>query len=155
LAADLAIGFAQLGRRTLLIEADMRRPRQHLLFGAGDTLGLAQCLTSGTDPQLLRVEGLAQLCLAISGPVPPNPSELLSDGRFERLLSDWRRAFDILVIDTPAVTQFSDGLAIASFAEPVLMVSRANITSLNDMKETFRRLGSTNARILGGVINNF
>lgn len=116
---------------------------------------MAQYLASNRDPQLLRVEGLPQLSLVISGPVPPNPLELLSDGRFERLLSDWRRAFDVLIIDTPAVTQFSDGLAIAALAEQVLMVSRANITSLKDMKETMRRLASTNARVLGGVINNF
>jgi protein-tyrosine kinase len=155
MAAELAIAFAQLGRRTLLVEADLRRPRQHLLFGAGHAPGIAQCLTIGKQPQFLRVESLPQLSLLTSGPVPPNPLELLSDGRFERLLSDWRRIFDVVVIDTPAVTHFADGLAIASFAEQVLMLSRANITSHKDMKDTLRRLSSTNARILGAVINHF
>jgi protein-tyrosine kinase len=155
LAAELAIAFAQQGRRTLLVEADLRRPRQHLLFGAGHAPGIAQCLTIGKQPQFLRVESLPQLSLLTSGPVPPNPLELLSDGRFERLLSDWRRIFEILIIDTPAVTQFADGLAIASFAEQVLLLSRANITRHKDMNDTLRRLVSTNARILGAVINKF
>jgi protein-tyrosine kinase len=155
LAAELAIAFAQLGRRTLLVEADLRRPRQHLLFEAANASGMAQFLKIGRPPQFLRVEGLPQLSLLTSGPVPPNPLELLTDGRFERLLSDWRRAFDVIIIDTPAVTQFADGLAIASLAQQVLLVSRANVTSHKDMKDTLRRLTSTNARILGAVINNF
>jgi protein-tyrosine kinase len=155
LAAELAVAFGQLGRRTLLIEADLRKPRQHLLFGAPNALGLAQCLALGGTPQLLRVEGLPQLSLLPAGTVPPNPLELLSDGRFERLLSDWRRVFDVLVIDTPPVTQFSDGLAVASFAQDVLLLSRANSTTHRDMKDTLRRLATTNARILGAVINNF
>src|SRR5258708_2039881 len=155
LAAELAIAFAQLGRRTLLVEADMRRPRQHLNFGAGNIAGLSQCLMLGIPPQLLKVEGLPELSLLTSGPVPPNPLELLSNVRFDRLLSDWRRAFDILVIDTPAVTDFADGLAIASFAKQVLLLSRTNTTGHKEMKDTLRRLATTNARILGAVINKF
>jgi len=155
LAAELAIAFAQLGRRTLMVEADLRRPRQHELFGAGDASGMAQCLAFGRQPQFLRVENLPQLSLLTAGQLPSNPLELLSDGRFERLISDWRRIFDVLVIDTPAVTQFADGLAIASLAEQVLLLSRANVTTHKDMKDTLRRLTSTNARILGAVINHF
>lgn len=155
LAAELAIAFSQLGKRTLLLEADLRRPSQHLNFGVASVPGLAQSLTLGIAPQLLRVDGLPQLSVLLSGPVPPNPLELLSNVRFDRLLSDWRRVFDILIIDTPPVTKFSDGLAIASFAEQVLLVSRANSTRHKDMKDTLRRLASTNAQILGAVINNF
>lgn len=155
LAAELAIAFAQLGKRTLLLEADLRRPRQQLLFGAQNALGLAQCLSFGGTPQLLRVEGFPQLSLLPAGPIPPNPLELLSDGRFEGLISDWKRTFDVVIIDTPAVTQYSDGLAIASFAQDILLLSRANSTSHTDMKDMLRRLATTNARILGAVINNF
>ena len=155
LAAELAIAYSQLGKRTLLVEADFRRPRQHRLFGAENATGLAQYLRSGGTPQLLRVDGLPELSLLPSGPAPSNPLELLSDGRFERLLSDWRRVFDVVFIDTPAVTNFADGLAIASFAEQVLLVTRSNTTSHKDMKDTLRRLATTNARILGAVINHF
>jgi protein-tyrosine kinase len=155
LTAELAIAFAQLGRRTLLVEADMRRPRQHLNFAAENAAGLSQSLLLGTAPQLLKVEGLPDLSLLTAGPVPPNPLELLTNGRFDRLLTDWRRAFDIVLIDTPAVTDFADGLAIASFAKQVLLLSRANATGHKEMKDTLRRLATTNARILGAVINKF
>jgi protein-tyrosine kinase len=149
LAAELAIAFA------LLVEADLRRPRQQLLFGTENAHGLAQCLTFGAVPQLLRVDGLPQFSLLPAGSPPPNPLELLSDGRFEELLFDWRRVFDVLVIDTPAITKYADGLAIASFVEQVLLLSRANSTSHKEMQETLRRLSTTRARILGAVINNF
>jgi protein-tyrosine kinase len=155
LVAELAIAFAQLGRRTLLVEADLRHPRQQILFGAENATGLAQCLSFGAVPQLLRVDGLPQLSLLPAGSAPSNPLELLSDGRFEGLLFDWRRIFDVLVIDTPPVTKYADGLAIASFAEQVLVLSRANSTSHKDMKDTLRRLGTTKARVLGAVVNNF
>ncbi len=155
LSADLAIAFAQLGRRTLLIDTDLRRPRQHVLFGAGRTSGIAQHLAGSEPMALLGVEGLPHLSLLPAGPAPPNPLEMLSDGRFERLLAGWRRDYDFLVLDTPAVTRYSDGLAIASLAEQVLIVSRANATSHKGMKETLRRLASTRARLLGAVINNF
>ncbi len=155
LTAELAIAFSQLGRRTLLIDADLRRPRQHVLFGADNAWGLAQFLAFNEAPQPLGVEGLPHLSLLPSGQVPPNPLELLSDGRFERMLSDCRNHYDFAFIDTPAVTQFADGLAIASFAERVLLVSRANATSYSDMKELLRRLASTRSHVLGAVINSF
>ncbi len=126
-----------------------------IAFAHGNIAGLSQCLMLGVPPQLLKVEGLPELSLLTSGPVPPNPLELLSNVRFDRLLSDWRRAFDILVIDTPAVTDFADGLAIASFAKQVLLLSRTNSTGHKEMKDMLRRLATTNARILGAVINKF
>src|SRR5260370_3619930 len=133
----------------------MGRRRKHLNLGAGNIAGWSRCLMLGVPPQLLKVEGLPELSLHTSGPVPPNPWELLSNVRFDRLLSDWRRAFDILVIDTPAVTDFADGLAIASFAKQVLLLSRTNTTGHKEMKDTLRRLATTNSRILGPVVNKF
>jgi protein-tyrosine kinase len=155
LAAEIAIAFSQLGRPTLLVDADLRHPRQHELFGADNDWGLAQALNFGQSPPLLGVEGLPQLSILTSGPVVPNPLEMLSDGRFERLLVKWRRHFQFVIIDTPPVTEFADGLAIATMAERVLVLSRANITSFSDMSELLRRLARTNSRILGGILNKF
>jgi len=155
LAAELAIAFAQLGRRTLLVDADLRRPGQHSLFGAENTWGLAQALAFSESPRLLGVEGLPQLSLLTSGLIAPNPLELLSDGRFERKIAEWRRNFDFLVLDTPPVSEYSDGLAIATIAGRVLVVSRAASTAHGEMKEMLRRLGSAQAQILGAVLNHF
>lgn len=155
LASELAIAFAQLGRHTLLVDADLRRPGLHNLFGAENNWGLAQALAFSEQPRLLGVEGVPQLSLLTAGPVTPNPLELLSDGRFERRLSEWRGNFQYIVLDTPPVTEYSDGLAIATMAGRVLVVSRATVTAHRDMKEMLRRLGSTQAQILGAVLNHF
>jgi receptor protein-tyrosine kinase len=155
LAAELAIAFSQLRRRTLLIDADLRNPRQQVLFGAENAWGLAQTLALGGPPQMLAVEKLSHLSLLTSGPTVPNPLELLSDGRFGRMLADWRYDYDFIVIDTPPVSKYADGLAIATSAGRALVLSRAAVTARRDMKDMMRRLGSTQARVMGAVLSNF
>ncbi len=155
LCAELAIAFAQLGRRTLLVDADLRHPRQHVLFTADNQWGLAQTLTLGEAPYLHGVEGLPELAVLTCGTIPPNPLELVSHRRFERLITDLRRQYDFIVIDTPAVSLYADALQIATVAQRVLVVSRSEATSFHSMKDMLRRLAVTEAKILGAVISRF
>ncbi len=155
LCAELAIAFAQLGRRTLLVDADLRHPRQHVLFSSENQWGLSKALAQGDAPYLNTVEGLPQLTLLTSGPVPNNPLELLSQSRFERLTSSLGNQYDFIVIDTPAVSQCADALQVASVARHVVAVSRAGVTSFQDMKDMLRRLALTDSAILGAVFNKF
>jgi protein-tyrosine kinase len=155
LCAELAIAFAQLGRRTLLVDADLRHPRQHIFFGAGNEWGLAQALALGETPYIYSVQGVPELSLMTAGVIPPNPLELVSNRRFDRMVSDWRRTYDFVLIDTPPVSQYADALAIATAARRVLVVSRTESTSFTSMKELLRRLAPTQARILGAVLNKF
>ena len=155
LCAELAIAFSQLGQRTLLVDADLRRPRVHSLFESANTLGLGQALASGGVPHLLGVEMQPHLSVLIAGPSVPNPLELLTSGHFQRQVSDWRRKYNMVIIDTPPITEFADGLAIASFAEQVVIVGRSHSTPHNNMKEMLRRMAGTRSRIVGAVINSF
>lgn len=155
LAADLAIAFAQLGRPTLLVDADLRRPQQHVLFNADNSLGLAQAIAREQVPRFQSVKGLPSLFLLTAGPPPPNPLELLSDRCFEMMVADWRKHFDYVVIDTPPVARYADGLAVATVVGRVLSLSRARHTRYGDTRDMLRRLGATQARILGAVINHF
>jgi receptor protein-tyrosine kinase len=155
LAAELAIAFAQLGSRTLLVDADLRRPRQHLLFGADNSLGLAQALVDGSSPRLYGIEGLPQMALLPSGVLPPNPLELLSGNRFERAVTEWRRSYEFVVIDTPPVSKFSDGPAVASVAGNIVVLGRTNSTSFSMFTEMRRKLDTTNAWVVGAVMNSF
>lgn len=155
LCAELAIAFAQIGRRTLLIDGDLRRPSQHHLFDAPNDHGLTQALATGSKPKTLGVEGLPQLSLLMAGPPAPNPLELLSGGRVERLLANWRNDQEFILIDTPPIAQYADGLTLAAMAGRVLVASRANVTRHRDMKDMLRRLNSTHSQVLGAVINNF
>lgn len=155
LAAELAIAFAQTGHPTLLVDADLRRPQQHLLFGAPNRQGLAQAIQSGAPPALQAVHGLPRMSLLSSGVVVGDPLELLSSRRFAALLDDWRRDFEFVVLDTAPVGAFSDGLAVASLVGRVLALSRAQHTPFKDMQDMLRRLAATRSRILGAVINHF
>jgi receptor protein-tyrosine kinase len=155
LAAELAVAFSQLRRRTLLVDADLRHPRQHILFGAENAWGLAQALALGGAPQVLSVKDLSHLSVLTAGATVQNPLELLSDGRFGRLLNDWRYDYDFIVIDTPPVSSYADGLAIATTAGRALVLSRAAMTPRSDMKDMMRRLASAQTRVLGAVLSRF
>jgi protein-tyrosine kinase len=155
LAAELAISFSQLGRRALLVDADLRQPKQHVLFGSTNQIGLAEAITRNQKPWFHPVDGLPQMSLLTSGMTPPNPLELLSDGRFARLLQDCRKAFEFVVLDTPPVKDYADGLAIATLAGRVIVLGRGQHTSFIETRELLRRLASTQSQILGAVINHF
>jgi protein-tyrosine kinase len=155
LCAQLAIAFAQLGRATLLVDADLRSPRQHALFGAHNHWGVAQALCQGEPPRLRGIQGVPDLALLTSGGTPANPLELLSGGRFEELVNVWQRDYEFILIDTPPVTRYSDALAIASVARRALVVCRARSTSFKDLKEMTRHLAAAPTHVVGAVINRF
>lgn len=155
LAAELAICLAQLERRTLLIDADLRQPSQHLLFNANNEIGLTQALTNGAPHRFHGIRGLPDMALMTSGELPPNPLELLSGRAFKRTLREWRRNFEFVVLDTPPTTETSDGLVIAAAAGNVLVLGRAQVTKFTQLNEICRNLSVTNSRILGAVINPF
>jgi receptor protein-tyrosine kinase len=155
LAAELAISFAQLGKSTLLVDADLRHPSQHLLFDADNEQGLAQAVDLETPAYVQPVEGLRQLSLLTAGQVMRNPLELLSDDRFAHLIEEWREQYDHVVIDTAPVSEYSDGLAVATLVGRVLTVSRSGATPYRSLKEMMRRLAATHAEVLGAVINRF
>ncbi len=155
LAAELAIAFAQLDRPTLLVDADLRHPSQHLLFAADNKAGLSQAIENGTTPYLHSVEGLRHLSLLTSGPTPDNASALLLNKRFAALVEEWRESFDFVVLDTAPITQYSDGLAVASLVKRVLVLSRARHTPYKESRDMLRRLAAIRSQIVGAVLNHF
>lgn len=155
LAAELAIGFAQTGHPTLLVDADLRRPQQHQLFGASNRYGLAQAIAHGDEPQVQTVHGLPRMGLLTAGELPGDPLELLSSRRFAALIDRWRREYEFVVLDTAPVGRFSDGLAVARLVGRVLALSRAQHTPRQDMEDMLSRLSATRSRILGAVVSHF
>lgn len=155
LAAELAIAFAQLGRPTLLVDADMRRPRQHELFQTENTHGLSEVLSGQEDAQFHEVSDLPALSLITAGPLRSNALELLSHRWFETLVDGWRERFEFVVFDTPPVNQYADGLAIATIVGHVLSLSRAKHTSYKDTRNLLQRLAATRSSVHGAVLNHF
>jgi protein-tyrosine kinase len=155
LAAELAVALAQIGRRTLLVDADLRRASQHKLFNAENVWGLAQALAAGGSPQVLGVEGLPHLSVLPSGPQAPNPAELLASKHAQRLVRLWAHDFEFVVVDTPPIDEFSDGLIMATLIGRAIVASRAHLTTHRSLRSMMRRLASTQCRILGAVISQF
>lgn len=155
LAAELAIAFAQLGRRTLLVDTDMRQPQQHAFFSAANSHGLSRALVNEERPQLQQVSGLQYLSLLTSGETPNNALELLSRTFFETLVEEWRQSFDFVIFDSPPISRCADGLAIATVVGHVLSLTHAQHTPYKDMRNFLRRIKSTRSRVHGAVINHF
>jgi protein-tyrosine kinase len=157
LCAELALAFAQLAGRTLLVDANMRNPRLDKLFtGARADAGLSEILLGKTRTiPLHRVVGPQNLALLTAGTTPPNPVDLLSGTLFKSLVADWSRTYNYVLIDTPPVSQYSDGIVVANAARNVLLVARGNQTSYAGVTELQRRLDATQTQIIGAVLNDF
>lgn len=155
LAAELAVSFAQLGQSTLLVDSDLRKAGQHHLFGANNHEGLAQALAQGRAPTLQPAIGLPSLSLLTAGSKAATPLELLSDPILGELLLGWKRRHRHIILDTPPTSLYSDGLAVATYAGRVLVVSRKHQSRMAPMRDMIQRLGSARATVVGAVLNNF
>src|SRR5438270_4192166 len=113
IAANLAVVFSQLGQRTLLIDADFRAPRQQAIFNVPDRFGLSSALSNRSDlSAAVPVPGLTGLSVLPAGPLPPNPLELLSRPNFAALIGKAQQEYDVILIDTPAATEYADAQCI-------------------------------------------
>ena len=154
LAANLATVFAQIGERTLLIDADMRHPRQHELFKLGNAVGLSALLTGRAGKEIVsRVHPQLRLFVLPAGIIPPNPQELLGRPVFELVLERFTDQFDVIIIDTPAAIETADAQIVAKRAGAAVMVARRNLTRHSQMAAAMQSLGQTGVNVIGSVIN--
>ena len=153
LAANLATVFAQIGERTLLIDADMRHPRQHLLFNLNNEVGLSALVTGRATREIARrIHPQLRLFVLPSGRLPPNPQELLSGPVFDVVLEQFTEQFDVIVIDTPAMAETADAQILAARAGNALLVARRNHTRQNKIVTALRNLSEAGVNVLGSVI---
>lgn len=153
-AANLAISFSQLGGRTLLIDADLRQPRQHELFRLDNTSGLSDMIGGRTEYQdVIAVPTLPSLYVLPVGAVPPNPLELLEGPAFNRLLNDVRETFDHVIVDTAAFAQGMDGPVVASVCGAALLVVRKGRTPLAAAQDVTAAVAGGAAAMVGVIMN--
>jgi receptor protein-tyrosine kinase len=156
LAANLSIVFAQMGERTLLIDADMRSPRQHALFQLNNQLGFSSLLAGRSDvaSAMQTVAFLPKLDVLTAGPIPPNPLELLNRDNLSELLEWAGKTYDIVLIDTTSAGAGADAMIIAAKAGAALAVARANETKIASFTDMVAELKRSNINIVGSVLNN-
>lgn len=154
-AANLAVTFAQMGQRTLLVDADMRRGRVHALFGLSNKRGLSALLADRQAPKTLhRIEGLGGLCVIPSGAEPPNPEDLLSRGTLSELLEAFSRTYDVIVVDTPAAAGNAGSQIIAARAKGVVLVARHDRSDVAKLAALAHDVRTAGATVVGAVLSH-
>lgn len=155
-AANLAVVFSQLGERTLLVDADLRNPRQHHLFRQQNSPGLSNILAgrAGVD-RIRRVAGMENLALLTAGTVPPNPQELLGRPAFADLLNTVDAQYDVILVDTPPALDCSDAQTLGSRIGGALIVARRHHAKTADIEAIQRQMAIAGAVAVGAVLNEF
>jgi capsular exopolysaccharide synthesis family protein len=153
-ATNLAVVFAQLGKRVLLVDADLRKPRLSQVFGLASRAGLVHHLTHAAElEQIVAVSKVPNLWVVPAGPVPPNPSELLASPRFAEFLTWARRSFDLVIFDTAPTLAVADALLVGTAVDGLVLCLRAGKVERRDARACSDRLRDSEVRLLGAVLN--
>lgn len=154
-AANLAVAFASGGKSVALIDADLRKPTLHRIFGVENTSGVTRFIA---DPDEQREDvsdrvALPGLTLVPSGPIPPNPSEMLVSPRFQQLITEMESEFDMVIVDTPPLLQTSDALMVGSVTDGILLMAHHGRTRVDALKNATGLIHQSGTRLIGVVVN--
>jgi chain length determinant protein tyrosine kinase EpsG len=154
ITANLAVLFSQMGKRTLVIDADLRRPRQHRIFGLANKTGLSGVLAGRAGAEAIcEIRQLPGLHVLPSGVLPPNPQELLARPGFQRLVQSLHGMYEVILVDTPPAGAWADAGTVAARAGAALMVTcrdRSSMPRVVKLSEDLREFG---VAVVGAVLN--
>ncbi len=151
-AANVAISYAMLGKKTLLIDADMRKPTQRRLWRVNITSGLCDSLAKIQPLEIVRVHDLP-LSLICTGTIPPNPSELLASERMKRFVEKCAAQYDYVIIDTPPINTVADAQIVSTFVDGVVVVARSGSTSADELDAALEAVRRAGGNLCGVVLN--
>jgi capsular exopolysaccharide synthesis family protein len=154
--ANLAVTIAQADKKVILVDCDLRRPAQHAMFGLPNDVGLTTMVVDAKamgEPPLLDT-GVPGLLLLPSGPLPPNPSELLGSRRMQEIIAGLSERADIVLFDAPPIVAVTDAAVLASRVDAVLLVVKAGATKRDHAQKARALLEKVNAHLVGAVLNN-
>jgi receptor protein-tyrosine kinase len=155
-AANLAVLFSLLGERTLLIDADLRSPRQHRIFNISDRIGLSAILSGRADRSIVMpVPEFAKLSVLPAGAPPPNPQELLSRPALGAFFQEMESEFDVVLVDTSPARPCADSQSVAYRTGSAIVLARKDHTRIGDTQSVIRELSDAGVRVVGTVLNAF
>lgn len=153
-SVNLAISYAQMGKKTLIIDSDMRNPTIHRMFNIPLKDGLSEILAGITDSISATSTDIENLSVLPSGQIPPNPAELLGSDRMNKLLDFVKEHFDCVFIDSPPVNIVTDATIFASNVTGYILIVKSGVTDREDIKYSVSTLEQVNANILGFILND-
>jgi capsular exopolysaccharide synthesis family protein len=152
--SNLAIAMASAGRKTLIIDADLRRPTQHEIFGRLNAVGLSDVITRGTFvDQAIQNTGIEGLGLLACGALPPNPVEIVRAQSFSRMLDQLQEHFDLIIIDSPPILAAPDARTLGAQADAALLVLHHERSTRQDAVQAAKSLRGIGANLIGVVFN--
>lgn len=156
--SNLAISFAQLKKKVVVVDTDLRRPRLHKIFDVSNAGGVSTYLSRASSMKddlvaMVLESGIENIWVLPGGPIPPNPAELLNSQNMEDLLNDLKENFDVILLDTPPILSVIDGVILASKVDSILLVIHVGKTTRKDFINTVESLKRANGRLMGTVFN--
>lgn len=154
--ANLAVALSQLGGRTLLLDADMRGPRQHMVFGIENTSGLSGMLAGRAEANVIQqIPSLPSLYVLSAGAIPPNPLELVERPAFGLLMRELKSKFDHVIVDTPAAASWADASVVAARCGAALVVTRKNTSRMTSLQSLLGALSHGRGQVAGVILNEY
>ena len=153
--ANIAVPYAQQGKKVLLIDADLRKPTVHYTFRLDNLKGLSNVLVGDVLlEEAIHTTSIDHLDVISSGPIPPNPSELLGSRKMRAILERAKEQYDLVIFDTPPVLAVTDAQIMADFVDGAMLVVRSKVTELDAATKAVEALKPAKARLLGTVLND-
>lgn len=153
--SNLAVAYAALGMKVLIVDCDMRRGTQHRQFTMSNNYGLSDLMIDSevNYEKYIKQTKAEGVDIIVAGTVPPNPSEILSSKKFEKLVEDVKEMYDLVIFDAPPVTVVPDAIIIATKVDKTVIIARAKVTPMDQLEVTKKMLESVGANIAGVVFN--
>ncbi len=152
-AANIAISYAMLGKKVLLVDADMRKPVQRRLWKVKTAEGLCDFLANISRLEMAKVEELP-LWVVCTGTIPPNPSELLSSDRMKKFVEECSKSYDCVIIDTPPINTVADAQIIETYVDGVILVAKSGSTIDNELRAAIEAVEHAGGNLCGVVLND-
>ena len=154
--SNLAVSFANLNKKVLLIDCDLRNASIHKMFKINNIYGLTDILAKdrAVDKCIQKTE-LENLYVLTAGSTPPNPAEILSSEKMKNLIEDLKNIYDYIFIDTPPIGLVTDAGVLSSFIDGVVLVVKSESIEKKYLEETKKKLDAVDARILGAILNSY
>lgn len=152
-SGNLALSMAQDGKKTILIDCDLRKPTVHKKFGITNSSGLSEVIVGKVDLKDAMKEFNKNLTIITSGKIPPNPSEMLGSNNMQRFLDELKRHYDCIILDTPPVLAVTDAQILSRNADGMVLVIRAGRTKKDMVLKAKKQIENVGGKIIGTILN--